>query len=125
MTPNDMHNYEFICTKIIKDGTEYDFSDGINNVPSLTFTTKPEREEDTMEDQITISKDEYDALTNDAYQRDIITRALFGSAKLNYSGNGLVFNDSVIDHILRYVCWSGYTRRLNKKEEAEEAEKVE
>ena len=56
-----------------------------------------------MDEKITISKNEYDALQyNDAVLHFLI-EALISAARLNYAGDGFYFEDSKIDTAMKIM----------------------
>lgn len=66
--------------------------------------------------------EDYKKLIEDAKVGEIISRVLIGNAKLNYSKDGLRYDNEIIDAIMKAVAYQHWQRKVEelKAEEVKE-----
>ena len=68
---------------------------------------------------VTMSNADFAAYVRDRYKLEIIENALYNSAKLNYDGKSLVFDERKICPVLEAVEYEAYTDVLTQFQQAE------
>lgn len=71
---------------------------------------------------ILISRKDYDALKYNDALCGFLTEAIKNAAKLNYSGNGLYFEDTMLDEMFRLLCPVSYMETLTRLQADKEME---
>lgn len=70
---------------------------------------------------VEISRTEYDRLVTTKHSYRLLVEALLNEARLNYSGDKLIFDDAHgVDALLKYLKPELYNERLEELKEAKE-----
>lgn len=73
-----------------------------------------------MEENVTITLAEYRALVEDRWMLTTILMTLYKGTKLNYGGDGLIYDDSQINAVLGVVDPEAFNRTVTELKKREE-----